>query len=134
MLHSLTPDEIAAAAQVLRARMRAVEAPENAIDVCGTGGDGSHSLNVSTAVAFVVARPGATLGEAELSKAMIAAVGKGMLPSRIHVVDSLPKTKNGKIMRRAIRARYLGEAIGDLSALDPTTPLESIPVRDGERS
>lgn len=53
-----TPDEIAAAAQVLRARMRAVEAPENAIDVCGTGGDGSHSLNVSTAVAFVVAACG----------------------------------------------------------------------------
>jgi anthranilate phosphoribosyltransferase len=50
-----TPAEIAAAAGVLRARMRAVEAPEGALDVCGTGGDGSHSLNVSTAVAFVVA-------------------------------------------------------------------------------
>ncbi|MFT3720154.1 AMP-binding protein [Pseudorhodoferax sp.] len=87
-----------------------------------------------TAVAFVVARPGATLGEAELSTAMVAAVGKGMLPSRIHIVDTLPKTKNGKIMRRAIRARYLGEPIGDLSALDPATPLESIPLREGEKS
>lgn len=53
-----TPAEIAAAAGVLRSRMRAVAAPEGAIDVCGTGGDGSHSLNVSTAVAFVVAACG----------------------------------------------------------------------------
>jgi anthranilate phosphoribosyltransferase len=53
-----TPEEIAAAAGVLRARMLRVAAPEGAIDVCGTGGDGSHSLNVSTAVAFVVAACG----------------------------------------------------------------------------
>jgi anthranilate phosphoribosyltransferase len=53
-----TPGEIAAAARVLRGRMVRVEAPEGAIDVCGTGGDGSHSLNVSTAVTFVVAACG----------------------------------------------------------------------------
>lgn len=53
-----TPGEIAAAAGVLRGRMLRVAAPAGAIDVCGTGGDGSHSLNVSTAVAFVVAACG----------------------------------------------------------------------------
>jgi anthranilate phosphoribosyltransferase len=53
-----TPHEIAAAADVLRGRMLRVAAPAGAIDVCGTGGDGSHSLNVSTAVAFVVAACG----------------------------------------------------------------------------
>ncbi|HEX7821882.1 MAG TPA: anthranilate phosphoribosyltransferase [Sphingobium sp.] len=50
-----TAIEIAAAAQAMRDRMIAIKAPANAIDVCGTGGDGLHTLNVSTAVALVVA-------------------------------------------------------------------------------
>ena len=53
-----TADEIAGAARAMRARMIRVAAPENAIDVCGTGGDGQHSLNVSTAVAIIVAACG----------------------------------------------------------------------------
>lgn len=47
--------EIAAAAQALRDRLIPIDAPLNAIDVCGTGGDGHHTLNVSTAVSIVVA-------------------------------------------------------------------------------
>lgn len=50
-----TSIEIAAAVRAMRERMIAVSAPAGAIDVCGTGGDGSHSLNISTAVAIVVA-------------------------------------------------------------------------------
>jgi anthranilate phosphoribosyltransferase len=53
-----TAVEIAAAARAMRARMIPVTAPANAIDVCGTGGDGHHTLNVSTAVALVVAASG----------------------------------------------------------------------------
>lgn len=50
-----TADDIAAAARAMRARMITAAAPPNAIDVCGTGGDGQHSLNISTTVAIVVA-------------------------------------------------------------------------------
>ena len=53
-----TATEIAAAAKAMRERVIPVEAPANAIDVCGTGGDGQHTLNVSTAVALVVAACG----------------------------------------------------------------------------
>jgi anthranilate phosphoribosyltransferase len=53
-----TAAEIAGAVQAMRARMIPVIAPAKAIDVCGTGGDGQHSLNVSTAVAIVVAACG----------------------------------------------------------------------------
>ena len=53
-----TADEIAGAAQALRARLIPINAPEGAIDVCGTGGDGHHTLNVSTAVSLVVAACG----------------------------------------------------------------------------
>jgi acetyl-CoA synthetase len=81
-------------------------------------------------VAFVVARPDAAQPQ---SDALIAAVskllGKAMAPALVVVVEGLPKTKNGKIMRRAIRARYLGEELGDLSAHDALTPLEFIPSR-----
>jgi anthranilate phosphoribosyltransferase len=53
-----TSDEIAGAARALRARLIPINAPEGAIDVCGTGGDGHHTLNVSTAVSLVVAACG----------------------------------------------------------------------------
>lgn len=53
-----TASEIAGAARAMRERMIPVSAPANAIDVCGTGGDGHHTLNVSTAVSLVVAACG----------------------------------------------------------------------------
>lgn len=53
-----TAAEIAGAARAMRNRMIPIQAPANAIDVCGTGGDGHHTLNVSTAVSLVVAACG----------------------------------------------------------------------------
>ncbi len=53
-----TSIEIAEAARAMRARMIPIDAPPGAIDVCGTGGDGHHTLNVSTAVSILVAATG----------------------------------------------------------------------------
>jgi anthranilate phosphoribosyltransferase len=53
-----TSIEIAEAARALRNRLIPIAAPAGAIDVCGTGGDGHHTLNVSTAVSLVVASTG----------------------------------------------------------------------------
>ncbi|MEO5494697.1 MAG: anthranilate phosphoribosyltransferase [Sphingomonas sp.] len=53
-----TSIEIAEAARALRDRLIPIDAPAGAIDVCGTGGDGHHTLNVSTAVSLVVAASG----------------------------------------------------------------------------
>jgi anthranilate phosphoribosyltransferase len=50
--------EIAAAVSIMRERMVPVEAPENAVDIVGTGGDGAGTLNISTASAIVVAATG----------------------------------------------------------------------------
>ncbi|PZO66637.1 MAG: anthranilate phosphoribosyltransferase [Paracoccus denitrificans] len=50
-----TVDEIAAASRAMRARMHKITAPDGAIDIVGTGGDGKGTLNISTATAFVVA-------------------------------------------------------------------------------
>src|SRR5579859_5064672 len=53
-----TIDEITGAVSAMRAKMLRVKAPPNAVDVVGTGGDGSGSVNVSTCAAFIVAGAG----------------------------------------------------------------------------
>ncbi|WP_425045304.1 anthranilate phosphoribosyltransferase [Primorskyibacter sp. S87] len=58
-----TVDEYAAAAAVMRAKCNAVHAPDGAIDIVGTGGDGKGTLNISTATAFVVAGAGVVVAK-----------------------------------------------------------------------
>lgn len=53
-----TVGEIAAAVSILRAKMVPVEAPEGAIDIVGTGGDGAGTLNISTGASIVAAAAG----------------------------------------------------------------------------
>ena len=53
-----TPEELAAFARVMRARAVRVDAPDDAVDLCGTGADGSRTFNISTLAAFVVAGAG----------------------------------------------------------------------------
>jgi anthranilate phosphoribosyltransferase len=53
-----TVSEISGAVATMRAKMLRVDAPDGAIDIVGTGGDNSHSVNISTASAFVIAACG----------------------------------------------------------------------------
>ncbi|MCK8462707.1 anthranilate phosphoribosyltransferase [Aliiroseovarius sp. S1339] len=55
--------EYAAAAAVMRAKCAKVSAPDGAMDIVGTGGDGMGTLNISTATAFVVAGAGVTVAK-----------------------------------------------------------------------
>lgn len=58
-----TVDEYAAAASVMRDKCKRVHAPDGAIDIVGTGGDGKGTLNISTATAFVVAGAGVVVAK-----------------------------------------------------------------------
>jgi anthranilate phosphoribosyltransferase len=58
-----TPEEVAAFARVMRSRAVHVEAPEDAVDLCGTGADGLHTFNISTLASFVVAGAGAPVAK-----------------------------------------------------------------------
>ncbi len=58
-----TVQEYAAAAAVMRAKCKSVQAPDGAMDIVGTGGDGKGTLNISTATAFVVAGAGVTVAK-----------------------------------------------------------------------
>lgn len=83
-------------------------------------------------VAFVVVGDG-DIDLTELTTTAVNNVGRSFAPT-LHVVRTLPKTKNGKIMRRAIRAQHLGAPAGDMSSLDPATPLSDIPSEtEGKR-
>jgi acetyl-CoA synthetase len=75
----------------------------------------------------------------ELEQALMALVatrlGKPLKPAAIRFVRDLPKTRNAKVMRRVIRAAYLGEAPGDLSSLENPQAVDDIagqaPTRRG---
>ena len=58
-----TVPELAGAVKAMRARMTGIEAPDGSIDVCGTGGDGAGTLNVSSAATFVVAACGVSVAK-----------------------------------------------------------------------
>ncbi len=72
-------------------------------------------------VAFVVLKPGRTESEAlreDLARAVERGLGKTMRPKKVLFVDALPKTRSAKIVRGAIRRRFLGEPVGDLASVE----------------
>jgi acetyl-CoA synthetase len=71
--------------------------------------------------AFVVLNPGVT-PDAALERELIgfgrSKLGADVAPGELTFVDDLPHTRSGKLVRRLLRARELGQPIGDLSTLE----------------
>jgi acetyl-CoA synthetase len=78
-------------------------------------------------VCFVVLKPNAT-GDGNLRDALMKSVinelGKPLAPKELVFVKDLPKTRNAKVMRRVIRAAYLGEDPGDITSLENPAAVE----------
>jgi anthranilate phosphoribosyltransferase len=94
-----TVDEYAAAATVMRAKCLHVRAPEGAIDIVGTGGDGKGTLNISTAAAFVVAGAGVP----------VAKHGNRNLSSRSGAADALTELGINVMVGPQVVERALAE-------------------------
>jgi anthranilate phosphoribosyltransferase len=131
-----TVGEIVAAARALRQRQNSSLQAPDAIDVCGTGGDGKHSLNVSTAVALVVAAcgvPVAKHGNRAASSAsgaadVLAALGVPELPIErlgaclesvgitfLHAARHHPAMARVAPVRRALGRRTIFNLLGPLA-------------------
>ncbi|MFV0389654.1 MAG: AMP-binding protein [Pyrinomonadaceae bacterium] len=64
--------------------------------------------------------------KAELKSLVAKSMGKPLTPKEINIVSAIPKTRNGKVMRRVVRAAYLGEDPGDVSSLENPDALKEI--------
>jgi acetyl-CoA synthetase len=78
---------------------------------------------------FVVLDPGVEVTDrlrVELADLVAARLGKSFRPSRVRVTTALPKTRNAKVLRRAIRATVLDRDPGDLSSLEDSSTIEAV--------
>lgn len=89
-----------------------------------------HQIKGESVVCFVVLRPSHTPSETmtrDLIDAVALRLGKLGRPEQVIYVEDLPKTRSAKILRRLIRAKYLGsDELGDLSSLQNPAALEAI--------
>ena len=88
-----------------------------------------HEIKGEAIVVLCVLRPGEQDDDglrADVARRIAADLGKPLKPEVVAVVRSLPKTRSGKVMRRVIRAAWLGLDPGDLSALDDPGSLDAI--------
>ena len=88
-----------------------------------------HEIKLNELVVFCVLTPGTEPSEelrAELKQSVAVAMGKPLTPKDVLFVSDLPKTRNAKVMRRMIRAAYLGEDPGDTASLVNPKAVEEI--------
>jgi anthranilate phosphoribosyltransferase len=95
-----TVAEIAGAVRAMRARMTAIEAPDGAIDVCGTGGDNAGTLNVSTADTFVLAGAGVPVAK-HGNRALSSRTGGADVLAALGVNVDAPMERLPAILRTA---------------------------------
>jgi acetyl-CoA synthetase len=89
-----------------------------------------HEIKGEAIVAFVVLKPGSTGGkdlEKEFAEKVAEVLGKTLKPERVVFVPALPKTRSAKIVRRAIKNKFLGKELGDLASVENPEVLEAIP-------
>jgi len=87
------------------------------------------SIKGEALVCFCVLKKGATGDVAlagELKENVARDLGKALAPQNVVFVADIPKTRNAKVMRRIVRAAYLGEKLGDTSALENPASLDEI--------
>ena len=80
-------------------------------------------------VVLVTLRAGHEVSETlvgEIERVVVSHLGKSLKPQAIKVVADVPRTRNGKILRRLARQAYLGEPLGDASALENPSALDAI--------
>jgi anthranilate phosphoribosyltransferase len=95
-----TVDEISGAVATMREKMLRVEAPDDAIDIVGTGGDGSHSVNISTASAFVVAGAGVPVAK-HGNRGLSSLTGAADVLAALGIKVDLPPEAIGRCIRQA---------------------------------
>jgi acetyl-CoA synthetase len=89
-----------------------------------------HEIKGEALVCFAVLKPGINPSEKlenEFKDQVTEILGKTLKPERVIFVPALPKTRSAKIVRRAIKAKYLGKDLGDLSSVENPQSLDSIP-------
>jgi acetyl-CoA synthetase len=88
-----------------------------------------HDLKGETLVCFVVLKPGQAPSEPlreELHAQVVRHLGKTLKPEAVKFVRMLPKTRSAKIVRGAIRRRFLGQPLGDVSTVENADAIEEI--------
>lgn len=123
-LRGETVEEITGGALALRARMSRIAAPKDAVDTCGTGGDGQGSFNISTAAALVAAAAGATVAKhgnrAQSSKSgsadLLAALGLNLDAPKAALERALKEARIAFLMapRHHGAMRHVAEARREL--------------------
>jgi len=94
----------------------------------------ADALKGQVAMAFVVAKDATALGEAnerlklegDIMKTVDKQLGSVARPSRVHFVSALPKTRSGKLLRRAIQAICERRDPGDLTTIEDASALEQV--------